>query len=90
MAVAAVVALVAWGAMQLREPIGNLFAGVQERLAQVRSGDSPTATPALIGIVNVDNVDEPQAPQAGDEGGNVTNDVGGNPVEAPRGESAAR
>jgi len=84
-AVAAVVALVAWGAMRLREPIGNLFAGIQQRVTQVRAGDSPTATPALIGIVNVDNVDEPQAPQAGDEGGNVTNDVGGNPVEAPPG-----
>ncbi len=67
-AVAAVVALVAWGAMRLREPIGNLFAGMQARVAQVTAGDSPTATPSLIGIVNMENVDAPEAPQAGDEG----------------------
>ncbi len=80
-AVAAVIALAGWGVMRLREPIGNLFAGVQERMAQVRAGDSPTATPALIGIVNVENVDEPEAAQAGDEVGNVE----GGMEEAPPG-----
>lgn len=62
LAVAAVVALVAWGLVRLREPIGGLVAGVQSRVENAMAGDAPTATPELVGIVNVDNVGTPASP----------------------------
>jgi cytoskeletal protein RodZ len=55
-ALAALVALVWWGASRLRDPVAVAYAGVQSQLARVVARDVPTATPVLIGIVNTENI----------------------------------
>ena len=59
--VALVVGLGLWGLSALREPIGNMFAGVQSGVTGVfESSDAATPTSLAAGVVNAENVTQAQ------------------------------
>ena len=74
-ALAALVALVWWGATRLRDPIAGAYESIQTQWARVAARDVPTATPMLIGIVNTENVEPDDGPS--DPGESL--DAGGAP-----------